>query len=353
MRSKGLFLVVSLASCLILAGSASAPYTAQPLLPTYSRKGAYNPSSFNVYDGAASASSDSVWAAFTITEDLKAYSSTASPMSPLFEGDANVELVWASSLVGLTDSWDSTYTQGELYRYSSAIASVSDLAALGYPRGSYSALWEHVLASGSYPFVGGYIKYGSYADGVYTCFIDYFGYLRPPVIAAQGGNSLPVSWWEFGYGSPAYAHTYQSAGDDSYFQYQYNAWSWHSRLCGYAPYLYKALYNAYGGFYDTGYNDGLRTGSRAVVSDDYNGLTYEQIYENGKQDGIAAGSPTMLNLYGMFAAVLTMPFTFMSTSFDSTLFEGTPYAFNVSVFLYSVFIVLIVWKILSLVFRGR
>lgn len=98
---------------------------------------------------------------------------------------------------------------------------------------------------------------------------------------------------------------------------------------------------------------GYEKGASDTVADDYNGLSYDQIYNAGKTAGIEAGSPTMLNLYGLFASVLTMPFTIVSTTFDSTLFEGTAFAFNVSVFLYSVLVILLLWKILSIIFRGR
>lgn len=115
-----------------------------------------------------------------------------------------------------------------------------------------------------------------------------------------------------------------------------------------------AAYDFYtGSALDTAYNDGYKDGKGDTIQNGYQGLTYDQIYQNGFGAGVAYdGNIEVIDMFGMFSAVVTMPFTLMASTFDADLFAGTPYAFNVSVFIYSVFIILLVWKILGLIFMG-
>lgn len=89
---------------------------------------------------------------------------------------------------------------------------------------------------------------------------------------------------------------------------------------------------------------------------------YRQGYSNGEGDGYSKGyeegfqkgsegkaSTEVIDIWSTIGKVISMPFTFVSTAFDSTLFSGTPYEFNVGVLISSVFSVILVVSIFKLI----
>lgn len=106
--------------------------------------------------------------------------------------------------------------------------------------------------------------------------------------------------------------------------------------------------------YSQGFNDGQQVGYESGQDAGYSqgqSEGYSWGYGAGYSAGVAAGGGTMqvIDIWGLMSAVITMPFTFFSQGLDWTLFAGSPYEFSVSIFFGSLFVILMLWKIIQLI----
>lgn len=351
---RSLRLLVPLASCLALAG-ASVPLSPSSgvlaPLPTLNRRDAYSPTSIKVGDGLTTGSTDWIYSKGGTLESYR-MDGIYVPGLPYLEDRVEAyqgpywDFWWVSSLYLTSNMESGVPTTWHL----SHVRLPNDLPY------TFDEVWGFVL--GHDPSVSGFVTAGTLEndgeDTVYTWTYQSYGLVQVPPMLYQ--QSRQYAWYPYWNASNVKIGGWTSS-------YSFNDWDYNDlgdfylSNEDYVDWIYANRYNLWNAFYGYGsgaYDDGKRAGYDDAIDDLYRGLDYDQIYHNGFVAGQRdSANIEVIDMFGMFAAVLTMPFTFMATSFDATLFEGTVYAFNVSVFLYSVFIILLLWKILSLVFRGK
>jgi len=67
---------------------------------------------------------------------------------------------------------------------------------------------------------------------------------------------------------------------------------------------------------------------------------------------VSSGKTEVIDMWGLVATMVSIPFTFLSQAFNLTLFAGTPYAFNFSSLLLT-FVCLLVILLILKIFKGR
>lgn len=118
-----------------------------------------------------------------------------------------------------------------------------------------------------------------------------------------------------------------------------------------------------GAGYSSGYADGYDDGNSAGLSEGY-GSGYSGGYDVGASIGYSSGYGvgwnegvqvnadfTVVDIWPLLSAIVTMPFTFVQNGLDWNLFSGTPYEFSVNAFFGSLLVLLMVWKVVTLVIK--